>query len=179
MNDSTNTRELTLIGLMVALLSVSAYISFPIPFTPIMITAQTIIINLIALTLAPKKGVLTVLVFFLLGSIGIPIFSGGRAGIGVLVGPSGGYFLGFVISVFIVSYLRGNKIDFKKYLFLTILVGTPIILICGAIWMSYYNGATIIETIKISIIPFIPGDIIKAIIASIIAVKLNKIYRRD
>lgn len=169
-------RDITMVGLMVAMLCVTAYISFPIPFTPILITAQTIVINLIGLILKPKKSVITILVFLLIGSIGIPVFSGGRAGIGTLVGPSGGYFLGFVISVFAISTLRGNKVDFKRYLFLTIVIGMPIIYFFAAMWMSYYNGATIIETIKISVLPFIVGDIIKGFIASIIAVRLNKIY---
>lgn len=176
MNNNRNIRDITRIALMVAMLSITAYISFPIPFTPILITAQTVVINLIGLTLNPKKSVTTILVFLLIGTIGIPVFSGGRAGIGILVGPSGGYFLGFVIAVFAMSYLRGNKIDFKRYLFLTIVVGTPIIYFFAAMWMSYYNGSTIIDTIKIAILPFIVGDIIKGFIASIIAVRLNKIY---
>lgn len=175
-NNNSSIRNITMVSLMVAMLSITAYISFPIPFTPILITAQTIVINLIGLTLRPKKSVTTILVFLLIGSIGIPVFSGGRAGIGTLVGPSGGYFLGFVVAVFLISYLRGSKINFRTYLFLTIGVGMTIIYFFAALWMSYYNGATIIETIKIAILPFIAGDIIKCFIASIIAVRLNKIY---
>lgn len=173
--NSEKIRDMTTIGLMVALLSVTSYIVFPLPFTPILITAQTIIINLIALTLKPKKAVMTILIFLLIGSIGIPVFSGGKAGIGTLVGPSGGYFVGFIIAVFCISYLRGNTIALKKYLLLTIAVGIPIISFCGAAWMSYYNGITIIETIKVSVLPFVVGDIFKAVLASVIAVKLNKI----
>lgn len=165
-----------MIGIMVAMLSITVYISFPIPFTPILITAQTIVINLIGLILKPKQSITAVLVFLLVGSIGIPVFSGGRAGVGTLVGPSGGYFVGFLISVFAMSYLRGNKIDFKRYLLVTIVIGMPIIYFFAAMWMSYYNGTTIIETIKIAVIPFIAGDIIKGFIASIIAVRLNKVY---
>lgn len=172
----TKVNEITKIGLMVALLCITAYISFPIPFTPILITAQTIVINLIALTLSPKASVTTVITFFLIGIIGIPVYSGGRAGISTLVGPSGGYFLGFLVSVFVVSYIRGKEISLKKYLLLTIVVATPIIYFFGALWMSYYSGGTFMETLTASVLPFIPGDIIKAVMASLVAVRLNKIF---
>lgn len=169
------TRDLALVGLMVALLGVSAYIAFPIPFTPIMITAQTIIINLIGLVLSPKRGAFALITFFLLGAIGIPIFSGGKAGVGILFGPSGGYFLGFLIGVVVISYLRGSSISLKKYLFITIGVGLPIILTFGALWMSIYNKIGIIKTIEVAVLPFLIGDILKAILASIIALRINKL----
>jgi biotin transport system substrate-specific component len=172
---NNKSREISMIGLMVALLCVTAYISFPIPGTPIMITAQTIIINLIGLTLIPKKGAYAIITFFLLGAIGVPVFSGGRAGLGVLFGPSGGYFLGFLVAVIVMAYLRGKSISLKKYLFITICVGLPIILILGATWMSVYNGIGIIKTIEVAVLPFIIGDLIKAIVASIIALRINKL----
>lgn len=168
-------REISMVGLMVALLCASAYIAFPIPFTPIMITAQTIIINLIGLTLSPKNSAYAIIAFFLLGAIGVPVFSGGRAGLGVLFGPSGGYFLGFLIAAIVMAYLRGKSVNLKKYLFITICVGLPIILIWGATWMSVYNGIGIIKTIEVAVLPFIIGDLIKAVVASIIALRINKL----
>lgn len=168
--------DITAIGLMVALLCVSSYISFPLPFTPIMITSQTIIINLIALTMSVKSGALSIIVFYFIGAIGLPVFSGGRSGIGTLVGPSGGYFLGFLITVIIISLIKGKNLNLKKSIILTVFVGMTIIYICGAAWMGYYNGLSFMENIKVSILPFIPGDIIKCVLASFIGVRLNKVY---
>lgn len=170
-------REITMTGLMVSLLCISAYIAFPIPFTPIMITSQTIIINLIALTMSTKSGVLSIIVFYLIGVIGLPVFSGARSGIGILVGPSGGYFLGFLLAILVISLIKGKSLDLKKYIMLTVFIGMPIIYICGAAWMGYYNGLTFIENIKVSVLPFIPGDVIKCVMASLIAIRVNKIYR--
>lgn len=169
------TRDLAFVGLMVALLGVSAYIAFQIPFTPIMITAQTIVINLIGLVLTPKKGALAIVIFILLGSIGIPVFSGGKAGIGVLFGPSGGYFLGFLLAVIVIAYLRKDSLSLKRYLILTIGLGLPIILCLGALWMSFYNDIGLIKTIEVAVLPFLIGDIIKGIFSSIIALRINKL----
>lgn len=168
--------DITTIGLMVALLCVSSYIAFPLPFTPIMITSQTIIINLIALTMSVKNSALSIIVFYFIGAIGLPVFSGGRSGIGTLIGPSGGYFLGFLITVIIISLIKGKNLNFKKSIILTVFVGMTIIYICGAAWMGYYNGLSFMENIKVSILPFIPGDLIKCVLASFIGVRLNKIY---
>ena len=174
--EKNKVRDITVIGLMVALLCISSYIAFPLPFTPIMITSQTIIINLIALTMNTKKGVLSIIVFYLIGAIGVPVFSGGRSGIGTLVGPSGGYFLGFLLTVLVITLIKGKNLNLRKSIILTVFVGMTIIYICGATWMGYYNGLSFMENLKVSILPFIPGDIIKCVLASYIAVKINKIY---
>lgn len=174
--EKNKVRDITVIGLMVALLCISSYIAFPLPFTPIMITSQTIIINLIALTMNTKKGVLSIIVFYLIGAIGVPVFSGGRSGIGTLVGPSGGYFLGFLLTVLVITLIKGKNSNLRKSITLTVFVGMTIIYICGATWMGYYNGLSFMENLKVSILPFIPGDIIKCVLASYIAVKINKIY---
>ena len=107
-------RDITAIGLMVALLCISSYIAFPLPFTPIMLTSQTIIINLIAITMNTKNGVLSIIVFYLIGAIGLPVFSGGRSGVGTLVGPSGGYFLGFLLTVLVITLIKGKNLNLKK-----------------------------------------------------------------
>lgn len=87
---------LTKTSLCVALLCVSAFIVIPIPFTPIMITAQTLVVTLIALLLKPSQSAAAVGVYLLLGICGIPVFSGGTAGIGQLLGPTGGFLWGFL-----------------------------------------------------------------------------------
>lgn len=175
--ENTKTKEITTIGLMIALISISSYISFPIPFTPIMITAQTIAINLAALILTPRGSAFSVISFILLGIIGLPIFSGGASGIGVIVSPSGGYLLGFIVSVYVISFLKKKSNDLKTFLFLTIVIGMPIIYLFGSVGIMVYTNKNFIETIKIAILPFLLGDIIKCVIASIIASKLKKVIK--
>ena len=101
----TNTRDLTKITLLIALLCISSYIIIPLPFSLASITAQTIIINLLAFLLKPKQAFTVVGVYLLLGLIGIPVFSGGTGGPGRLFGPTGGYLFGYLAAATIVSII--------------------------------------------------------------------------
>ncbi|MBU5677738.1 biotin transporter BioY [Alkaliphilus sp. MSJ-5] len=167
--------EMTKISLCTALLCISSYILLPLPFTPIMITAQTIVVNLIALTLKPIHSVISIVMFILLGVIGLPVFAGGIGGLGALFGPTGGFIIGFIFSAIAISYLKGKKINLVRYLLVTILIGMPITYLFGATYMSYVLNMGYIKTLQVAVIPFIVGDIIKATLASIIALKLNSI----
>lgn len=168
------TRELTKMSICVALLCVSSYIAFPLPFTPAPVTAQTIIINLIALILTPKKSAIVVGVYILLGICGIPVFAGGTAGLGRIFGPTGGFILGFLIVAPIISLLKGKMYSFKRYLMITILVGMPIIYICGTISMCIVLKMNLVAALTVAVLPFIFADVLKCIAASFLAVKLNQ-----
>lgn len=115
------TRTLTKMALCVALLAISAYISFPLPFTPAMVTALTIVVNLTAFILKPKEAFLAVLAWMILGAVGVPVFVGGTAGLGKLVGPTGGFVVSFVVAAWLMSKLRGNATSFKTLACLGIL----------------------------------------------------------
>lgn len=179
MNTRTNIREMTKISLCTALLCVSGYIVFPLPFTPIMITAQTILINLVSLILNPLHSAISVAVFILLGTIGLPIFAGGSSGFQALLSPSGGFIVGFLFAAFAMSYFKGKKISLYRYLAVTILIGMPIIYLSGATYMSYVLNISYVKTLQIAVIPFIVGDITKAVLASIIALRLNRILGNE
>ena len=84
-------------AMCVALISIGGYIAFPTPFSPVMVTATTFALGITALILPPKQAFVAVLVWILLGTVGAPVFSGGQGGIGKLLGPSGGFFLGFLL----------------------------------------------------------------------------------
>lgn len=173
------TKELTKMSICIALICISAYISFPLPFTPIMVTAQTIIINLTALILRPKQSFIAILVYILLGSFGLPVFSGGSSGFGKIFGPTGGFILGFLVIAPIMSYLKGKNNNFKRYLVITILIGMPILYIFGTIFMCIVLKTSIISAVLLTVVPFIFGDIFKCFISSYLAVKLNKILHTD
>lgn len=166
-------KEMTKLSLCIALLSISSYIVIPLPFTPIMITGQTIAVNLIGLILNPIHSAICISVFILLGVGGLPIFAGGNSGLGTLLGPTGGFLIGFLLAVVAIGCLKGKKINLYRYLIVTIFVGMPITYFLGAAYMSYLLKITYVKALQIGVIPFILGDIIKAILASVIAVRLN------
>lgn len=164
-------------SICIAIICVSAYISFPLPFTPTMITAQTIAINLVALILTPKQSFLVVLLYIFLGAFGLPVFSGGTGGFGKLFGPTGGFIIGFLVIAPLISYLKGKNNSFKRYLFVTIFVGMIVLYAVGAVYMSIVQKISIIAALSVAVFPFIFGDILKCFLSSFIAVKLNKILK--
>lgn len=90
--------QLTKIALCVALLCVSSYIAIPLPFTSVVLTAQTLVINVVALILTPVQSACAVGLYILLGICGLPVFAGGTAGIGRIIGPTGGFIVGFLVA---------------------------------------------------------------------------------
>lgn len=168
------TRDLTKMTLLTALLCISSYIIIPLPFSLASITAQTIIINLLAFLLKPKEAFIVVFLYLLLGLIGLPVFSGGTGGPGRLFGPTGGYLLGYLVAATVIAYLKGQYFNPKKCLFISIFIGMPLIYFFGASYMKMLTGMNLKSTILTSVIPFIPLDIFKCFLATILAKAINK-----
>lgn len=167
-----NIRQMTLISLFAALTAVGAFISIPI--YPVPLTLQTLFTLLAAMTLGSVMGASSQIIYVLLGVIGLPVFAGFKAGIGILFGPTGGFLFGFVIS----AYVIGKIIEVKKeknifYYLVAGLIGTIILYIIGITQLSLVTGIGIKKAIAVGMLPFLPGDILKIIAASFIASKLK------
>lgn len=174
-NNKITVKNMTIIALCVTILCLSSYIVIPLPFTPIVLSFHTIIVNLIALILKPKYAFYVLLVYIIMGLIGLPVFSNGTAGVGKLFGPTGGYYFGFLFSVVIISLFKGKENKFIHYLLVTILFGIPIQHICAIFMMCLNNGFQVLTAIVTVSLPFIIGDIFKCVIASILGVTMNKV----
>ncbi len=161
-------QDLTKMALLTALISVSAYINIPIPFSPVSITAQTLVVNLIALLLPPRQAGFCILVYMLLGLAGLPVFSGGAGGPAKLFGPSGGYIFSWLPAAMAMAALKGRRYHFVRFCTVTILVGMPIIYAIGTIYMKFFTGMTWMAALSAAVIPFIPLDIFKCIAAALI-----------
>lgn len=170
------TQDLTKIGICVALLCVSAYISIPLPFTVVMLSALTLVVNLIAFLLTPRQAFTAMLVYVLIGAVGVPVFTGGAAGFGKLFGPTGGFILGFLISVPLMSLLKGKVASFRRYLLVAVFIGMPIIYACGAFSMCVVQDLSLMPTLIAAVFPFIPGDILKAAVSAWLGVKLRAVF---
>ena len=169
------TKDMTKMALCVAILCVTSFLVVPLPFTPIVISLHTIAVNIVGLILGPVQAGVTILVYLLMGLVGLPVFSAGTAGPGKLFGPTGGFYFGFLFAVVAISLLRGKKISMKRYMVVSIVVGIPIQHIC-AIWgMCMHNGGNIAAAFVMVSLPFIIGDIVKCVLSSMVGVSLNKI----
>lgn len=169
------TRDMTKMALCVAILCVTSFLVVPLPFTPIVISLHTIAVNIIGLILSPVQAGVTVLIYLLMGLIGLPVFSAGTAGPGKLFGPTGGFYFGFLFAVLAISMLRGKKISMKRYLTVSIAVGIPIQHVCAIIGMCIHNEGNVALAFATVSLPFILGDIIKCLMSSMVGVSLNKV----
>ncbi len=114
-----------------------------------------------------------------MGVIGIPVFSGGRAGIGIIVGKTGGYLIGFLIGAIIISILvRKNKSLFNM-LIACFVGGIVVVHILGSAWLGQVTSIGIKKAFLLGSAPFIPGDLIKAVVAVLIGRKLSKQIKKS
>lgn len=166
-------------ALLAAILCVSSYINIPLPISPVPITAQLLAVNLIALLLKPKKAALTVGIWLLLGIVGLPVFSGGRGGFGVLAGPTGGFAVGYLVMALLAAILcQKCRKEYQKLLIL-IIIGIPVIYIFGVGWMKVVTNVTWSVAWLTGALPFLPGDIIKAVAAIFIARPLHRVMNNQ
>ncbi|MBR1591125.1 MAG: biotin transporter BioY [Acidaminococcaceae bacterium] len=172
------TRALTKMALCVALLAVSSYLAFPLPFTPAMVVGTTIIVNMTAFILKPKDAFLVVLVWLLLGAVGVPVLPGGTAGMGRLLGPTGGFYVCFVIAAWLMSRLLNGSNSFKKMVILGIAVGMPVIYIGGCVSMYLVAHMNVWATLVAAVFPFIFGDVVKVLAGAFLATRINALLRK-
>lgn len=175
MKQKISVQEMTTMALLAALLCVSSYISIRLPFSMVPITAQTLVINLIALLLKPKKAGITVGIWILLGLVGLPVFSNGTGGFGVLAGATGGYIIGYLIAVMIISFVKGTKNNVIRNTVSVIAVGIPVIYAIGVPWFKMVAGLDWKAAILTGLVPFIVGDLIKAVASVCIAKPLYRV----
>ena len=168
-----DTRQLTKIALCVALCCVAAYISFPLPFTPGYVTALTLTLSLAAFVLPPKQTLIVVVTYILIGAVGIPVFAG-QQGLAKLLGPTGGFYFAWMIAFPLLSAAKGAEPNFKRYAIADVLIAVPITYVGGIISMMVVSEVSLSQALMMAVLPFIPGDVMKACAAAWLGVKLNR-----
>jgi len=155
-----------------AMTALGALIS--IPLQPVPITLQTFFLYLAAALLGGGLGALSQIVYVLLGILGLPVFSGGKAGLGVLMGPTGGYIAGFVVAAFVI----GKLVETRKnagfaWLVLSMLAGGIIVYTLGVLQLMVVADLSPAKAVAAGVLPFAPGDVLKIAAAAAIAMKIR------
>ena len=171
LTQNSRTRQITLIGLMTAITCILAPLSIPIGPVPISLTNFAIYLSLYLLDW--KKGTISYILYLLLGLVGLPVFSGFTGGIGKLAGPTGGYIIGF-IPMAIIAGIVIDKFSQRWIQILGMIVGTAICYAFGTVWFCIQAGYTVSAALAVCVIPFIPADLIKMVIAMIIGPEIRK-----
>ena len=168
----TSARQLTLIGVMSAVLCVLGPLSLPVGLVPVSLTNLAIYFTIYVL--GRKRGTISYMVYLLIGLIGLPVFSGFSGGFPKLAGPTGGYLIGFIFMAFI-SGIFIDKFSNKIYIcFFGMVIGTIVTYLFGTAWLAYVAHMTFNKAFAIGVLPFIIGDLIKIIIAALIGPQIRK-----
>ncbi len=143
------------------LIGLCAHIAIPLPFSPIPLALQPHVCLFLAAFLGRKLGTWAVILFLVQGALGLPVFALGRAGLPVLIGPTAGYLLGYLISAWLVGYLV-EKSATKTRLVIALAIGNLVIYLCGILHLSQFIG--IQNAFLLGMCPFLMGDFFKIIL---------------
>ncbi|MFD1705198.1 biotin transporter BioY [Siminovitchia sediminis] len=161
-------RMMIVSALFAAIIGILAQVTIPLPLVPI--TGQTLAIGLAATILGAKYGTVSVLLYILLGAVGIPVFSAFSAGLGVIFGPTGGFIIGFIPTAFFIGWYL-EKTSFKfTHAMVANTIGMFITLCFGTVWLKIVADLGWAAAFASGFAPFIVVGLIKAALASWIGV---------
>ncbi len=176
-------REMTLCAMFAAVLCVCSLISFPIGVIPVSLGLFAVL--LVSLILPLRSAVLAVVVYLLIGLVGVPVFAGGKAGLPVLVGVTGGYLWSYpFVSALIGALMLIVRKRTEKPVIVLILsiiiceIGVVLCYVCGTIQFSLISGKSFSAAINVCVKPFIIVDLGKNIVASLIALRMSTVLSR-
>jgi biotin transport system substrate-specific component len=167
---------IALIGVTFFILATAlgAYVRMPVNGTPVPITLQTFFVLLSGAVLGRKLGSFSQFGYLVLGVSGLPIFQGAGFGMPYLLGPTTGYLIGFIFASFIVGQLLSSRTAGIVRIAASFITGSIVIYISGAAWLVLVYKMNFMNAVFAGILPFIPGDIAKVFIASVIYYRISQ-----
>lgn len=169
------------IAMFTALLAILSPLQIVLPFTPVPITLQIMGISFTACILGSTLGTLSVILYILLGIVGLPVFAGFTSGLPKILGPTGGYITGFILSTHVIGKLvevkQGKDLS-AAYIFFANTLGIIICYIVGSIQLSLVYTHSLTKAFLMGVLPYILPDIIKLIFSSILITQVRKILSK-
>ncbi len=173
------TRDLAYVALFAAITAVLGLLpAVPVPAVPVPITAQTLGVMLAGAVLGARRSFLAMLLFLALVAIGLPLLAGGRGGLSVFVGPSAGFLYGWPLGAFVTGLLTEalwRRFNVGWALVATLVGGIVVIYAIGIPFISVFADVSMATAFTGSLV-FLPGDVIKAVLAALVAVAVRRAY---
>lgn len=185
----SKTTALVLCGIFAALMAICSFITIPLGFTPVPINLATLGVFLTGGILGKKYGSISLIVYILLGAVGVPVFAGFKGGLGVLAGPTGGYIIGYLAAAFLTGLLvelvftktgtdsgqRSAKSSSSRFIgiILAMIAGLAACYALGTAWFMISTGTGLGAALISCVIPFLPGDAAKIIVGALLVQKLR------
>ena len=170
--------DIVLVVAGAALTAVAAQIA--VPLWPVPITGQTLAVLLVGSTLGALRGSASMVLYAVLGIVGLPVFSDASSGFGIIAGPTGGYIIGFIFAAAFTGWIAQRAWD-RKILraIAAFLGGTVVTFAFGLPWLAMALGLNLEQTLAAGLYPFIVGGIVKAVLAAgLITLAWKQISRR-
>jgi biotin transport system substrate-specific component len=161
------------IAAFVVATALSAYVVVPLPITPVPVTLQPLVVLLAGLVLGPWLGASAMVAYLGLGISGVPVFSGGGAGLPWLLGPTGGYLMAFPAAAFLAGSLAGGRGAHWIRLVGASMVGLAALYLGGVSQLLVVTGQDLGTAVAMGVIPFLVGDALKVALATVIAARIR------
>lgn len=169
------TRAMVLCALFAALTAVGSQLAIPIQ--PIPINMAMLFVFLAGGLLGAKRAAVSMLVYVAIGAIGVPVFAGFRGGPQVLVGPTGGYILGYLVAAFVTGFAVDKWGEKLWVIAGAMVVGLALCYTFGTLWYLILTGKGLVPALMGCVVPFLPGDAAKIIVATLLTKALRRYLR--
>lgn len=166
--DRITTRRMVLIALVTAVTCILAPFAVPIPISPVPISLTNLVLLISIYVLGWKDATLSFLIYLLLGAVGLPVFSGFSGGLGKLAGPTGGYLIGFIFMTILAGIFVERFTDKRYLIIIGMILATAVAYVFGTAWLAFQMELPFTAALSIGVLPYLPGDTAKIIIAVII-----------
>jgi biotin transport system substrate-specific component len=171
-----NVAMMTRTALMAAVTAVAAQITIPLPFSPVPFTLQVLAVILSGLLLGPRYGALAQAIYVLVGAVGVPVFAQFSGGLGVVLGPTGGYLLSYPLGAALAGLAAraaANATHRRAALWASLFwgcAGLVVIYALGATWLAVATQLPFAAALAQGVLPFVPFDLIKVMLAALVAI---------
>lgn len=166
--------RIALVGLMAAVICILSPWTIPLPVSPVPLSLATLAIYFTVYVLGAKLGTLSTLIYILLGFVGLPVFSGFSAGPAKLLGPTGGYIIGYLFMALICGFFIDRFLNKIYMCFFGMVLGTAVLYAFGTAWLMYQGHLSLTAALTAAVIPFLPGDLVKIIIVMLLGPVIRK-----
>ncbi|MBQ8094478.1 MAG: biotin transporter BioY [Clostridia bacterium] len=175
-NSRSSARDIAVMALFAALTAVCSQIQIPLPYVPINLALFSV--HLCGALLGSRRAALAQTVYLLLGLIGLPVFAGFTGGPGILFGKTGGYLIGYVLAALIDGHIASSPDASFISKAVHMLIGTFVCYLFGTIWFMVLTKMSLMLSLTYCVIPFIPGDLIKIVLACLLSTRLAPQLRK-
>ncbi len=170
-----NVAMMTRVALMAAVTAVAAQIAIPLPFSGVPFTMQVLAVVLSGLLLGPRYGALAMGIYLLVGAVGVPVFAQLQGGLGVILGPTGGYLVSYPIAAALAglaAHAAANAVRSRAiaFSFAAGTVGLVVIYALGMAWLMVVSQLPFVVALAQGVLPFVVFDLIKVGLAALVAV---------